>query len=70
MLEKVDTTYNDLRDKSISQWLDEISNHKDIVVRGGVKVTRDYIAYLKKEIINLENKNSTKDKYLEKLKMK
>ena len=70
MLENEDKTYDQLREKSISQWLDEISRHDDIVVRGGVKVTKEYLEYLQKKIINLENKNDLKDKYLKKIKLK
>lgn len=68
MLEKEDNTYNDLREKAIDQWLDGMSLHEDIAVRGGVKVTTDYIKDLKREITMLENKNSLKNKYLKQLK--
>lgn len=69
MFEKEDKTYDDLRDRSIEQWLKEISSHDDIAVRGGVKVTREYIEYLKKTIKELEKKSDLKDKYLKKLKL-
>lgn len=68
MFEKEDKTYDELRERSINQWFNEIINHDDIVVRGGVRVTQDYINYLKKTITNLEKKHLIKDKYLEKLK--
>lgn len=68
MFIKEDNTYNDIREKSIRQWLDEMSGHTDLAVRGGVKVTRDYIDYLKQEIERLEEKNKLKDEYLKKLK--
>lgn len=70
MFGKEDNTYNELRDKSIAQWLEDMSNHDDVAVRGGVKVTKDYIAYLKKVIVSLENKSTLKDEYLKKLKSK
>jgi hypothetical protein len=70
MFGKEDNTYNELRDKSIAQWLEDMSSHDDITVRGGVKVTKDYIAYLKKVIVSLENKSTLKDEYLKKLKSK
>jgi hypothetical protein len=69
MFWKEDNTYNELRDKSIIQWLDGMSQHEDIEVRGGVKVTQGYIEDLKKKIIMLEEKNTLKDKYLKKLKL-
>ena len=70
MLEHEDQTYNQLREKSIHQWFDEISDHEDIVVRGGVKVTKDYMEYLQNKIMKLENKNKLKDEYLKKIKGK
>jgi len=68
MFGKEDNTFNDLREKSVAQWLEELSTHEDIVVRGGVKVSREYIESLKKKIELLENKSALKDKYLKKLK--
>lgn len=67
MFGKKDTTYDEVRDKSISQWLEGMSQHEDIEVRGGVKVTKDYMDDLKKTISMLEEKNALKDKYLKKL---
>ena len=70
MFIKEDNTYNEIREKSIRQWLKEMSEHPDVVVRGGVPVTTDYIDYLKRQIEELEEKNRLKDDYLKKLKMK
>ena len=50
MFFKEDTTFNDIRDKSLQQWLDEMEQHEDVAVRGGVKLTREYVQYLKDEI--------------------
>ena len=69
MFGKEDNTYKELRDKSSSKWLEDMSKHDDIAVRGGVKVTKDYIEYLKRMIVSLENKSNLKDKYLKKLKL-
>ena len=63
-----DNTFNEIREKSIRQWLQEMSNHEDVAVRGGVKVTTDYLDDLKKKIAQLEEKNTLKDEYLRKLK--
>ena len=41
MFFREDTTYNDIRRKSLEQWLGEIENHEDIAVRGGVKLCRE-----------------------------
>lgn len=69
MFVKEDNIYNETREKSIMQWLDEMSKHKDLAVRDGVKVTRDYIEYLKSQIVILEEKNKLKDRFLKQLKM-
>ena len=42
--------FNGIRERSVGQWLDEMSNHDDIAVRGGVKVTREYISFLQNQI--------------------
>lgn len=63
-----DNTYNEIREKSVRQWLEELSNHEDIAVRGGVRVTTDYIDYLQKKIRRLEEQNQLKDSYLKKMK--
>ena len=54
MIIKEDNTYNEIRAKSLDQWLDEMSKHEDIAVRGGVKLTREYTKSLKDEIRRLE----------------
>lgn len=67
MFFREDNTYNDIREKSIRQWLMEMSQHDDVAVRGGVKVTGDYIDELKNQIKVLEEKNALKDKYLKQI---
>ena len=54
MFIKDDNTYNYIREKSLLQWLDEMENHEDIAVRGGVKLCRDYMQYLKEKNEKLE----------------
>lgn len=70
MFFKEDNTYNNIRERSIKQWLSEMADHEDVAVRGGVKVTGDYIEDLKKQIAVLEEKNKLKDSYLKKMKSK
>lgn len=65
-----DNTYNDLRENSIRQWLEDMSRHEDVAVRGGVKVTAEYLEDLKKQIRQLEEKCALKDAYLKKMKEK
>lgn len=65
-----DNTYNDIRKRSYEQWLDEMQEHQDIAVRGGVKLAREYTEYLEKEIARLKQENNLKNEYLKKLKAK
>lgn len=60
MFIKDDNTYNDIREKSLNRWLDEMEKHEDIAVRGGVKLTREYVLHLKAE-------NELKNSYLKKM---
>ena len=67
---QVDRTFENLRERSVEQWLEDIDGHEDLVVRGGVKVTREYIADLKKQIENLKRSNALKDQFLKQMKQK
>lgn len=67
MFIKEDNTYNDIREKSLNQWLDELEKHEDVAVRGGVKLTREYVQYLKDEIARLKSENELKNSYLKKI---
>lgn len=60
--------YNDIREKSLMQWLDEMEQHSDIAVRGGVKLTREYVQHLQEEIKKLQSENELKAQYMKKLK--
>lgn len=62
-----DNTYNDIRDKSLNQWLNEMERHEDIAVRGGVALTREYVQYLKNEIQRLKDENELKNSYLKRM---
>lgn len=70
MIFKEDKTYDGIREKSARKWLEDMETNEDIEVRGGVKVTRDYLDDLKKKIESLERKSELKDQYLKKLKSK
>lgn len=67
MFLKDDNTYNDIREKSLMQWLDEMENHEDIAVRGGVKLCREYMQHLKDKNTKLEQENELKNSYLKKV---
>ena len=64
---KDDTTYNDIREKSLMQWLDEMEKHEDIAVRGGVTLCRDYMQYLVEQNEKLKKENALKNEYLKKV---
>lgn len=70
MFEIKDNTYNEIREKSVRQWLEEMSGHEDVAVRCGVKVTLEYLNHLKDEIQELKESNELKKMYLKKLKEK
>ena len=67
MFIKEDTTYNDIREKSLLHWLDEMEQHEDIAVRGGVTLCREYMQYLKEKSLKLEHENELKNQYLKKM---
>ena len=67
MFNREDNTYNEIREKSLFQWLDEMEKHEDIAVRGRVKLTREYIQHLKDENKRLEEQNKLKNEYLKKV---
>ena len=68
MFTRPDNTYNDIREKSLMQWLDEMEQHEDLAVSGGVKLAREYVQYLKDELKRQEESNQLKIDYMKKLK--
>lgn len=70
MLNNEDKTFDNLREKSVMKWLEDLKTHEDIEVRGGVQITSEYIQSLQDKIKHLEDKNNLKDKYLKKMKTK
>ena len=67
MFIKEDNTYNDIREKSLMQWLEEMEKHQDVAVRGGVKLCREYMQYLKDKNDRLKAENELKNRYLKKI---
>lgn len=67
---KEDTTYNDICEKSLLAWLDEMEQHEDIAVRGGVRLAREYMQYLKDKNVQLQKENELKNQYLKKMAQK
>ena len=68
--ERKDNTYNDIRGRSLNQWLDQMAEHEDIAVRCGVKLAKDYILHLKNENSRLESEIALRNEYLKKMKNK
>ena len=66
MFIKEDNTFNEIRRKSLLQWLEEMEQHEDVAVRGGVKLCRDYLQYLDDKNKKLEQENELKNQYLKK----
>lgn len=66
MFIKEDNTFNEIRRKSLLQWLEEMEQHEDVAVRGGVKLCRDYLQYLDDKNKKLEQENELKNQYLRK----
>ena len=62
-----DNTYRDLRERSLLQWLDEMEQHEDMTVRGGVRLCREYLDFLAQENQRLKDENALKNTYLKKL---
>ncbi|SDM90185.1 hypothetical protein [Lachnospira pectinoschiza] len=67
MFTRPDDTYNNIRKRSLEQWLSEMEKHEDVAVRGGVKLTREYLAHLEEEISRLKDECKLKDDYLKKM---
>ena len=70
MFVREDNTYNEIREKSLLQWLDEMEQHEDIAVRGGVRLCREYMLYLHKKNDRLQQELQLKNEYLKKLSKK
>ncbi len=67
MFLKDDNTYNEIREKSLLQWLDEMEQYEDVSVRGGVKLCREYMQYLVDKNEKLKQENELKNRYLRKI---
>ncbi len=63
-----DDTYNEIREKSLKQWLDEMEQHEDVAVRTGIPLCREYMQHLVQENEKLRQENELKNTYLKKVK--
>ena len=66
MFQMEDNTFRDLRERSLMQWLEDMEQHEDLAVRGGVRLCREYIQSLKEQNLQLEAANQLKNEYLKK----
>ena len=67
MFTREDNAYNEIREKSLLQWLDEMEKHEDVAVRGGVKLCREYMQSLKDKNGRLKEEIEQKNSYLRKM---
>lgn len=67
MFFREDNTYNEIREKSLLQWLEEMEQHEDVAVRCGVKLCREYMQHLKEQNQKLKEENELKNQYLKKM---
>ena len=66
MFQFEDNTFRDLREKSLLHWLEEMEQHEDMNVRGGVRLCREYIQSLQDQNLQLRQENQLKNEYLRK----
>lgn len=62
-----DNTFNDIRERSLMQWLTEMEVHEEVAVRGGVKLCREYLESLKAENKRLQEESELKNSYLKRM---
>lgn len=62
-----DYTYNEIRERSLMQWLAEMEKHEDVAVRCGVPLVKSYLDTLKNENKKLKEQNEIKNQYMKKL---
>ena len=70
MFIREDNTYNEIRERSLAQWLDEMEQHEDVAVRGGVRLCRDFMSHQREENERLKQENELIKSYLRKMKNK
>ena len=68
MFRTEDNTYNEIRERSLMQWLSQMEEHEDLAVRGGVKLCREYVQHLKDVNERQKQEMQLKDQYLRKMK--
>lgn len=70
MFGKEDNTYNEMRESSMNQWLNDLLHGDDMVNKSGAKLTLEYIEHLNEKMKALEAKSALKDDFLKRLKQK
>ncbi len=67
MFKNKDNTFNEIRSRSLLKWLEDMQNHEDVEVRGGVRLCKEYMQYLMDENEKLKQENELKNSYLKKM---
>lgn len=67
---KEDNTYQDMIKNSTMQWLEEVSQGKDLVNKHGAKLTKEYIQTLDRRVKELEEQITLRDNFLKRMKEK
>jgi len=70
MFGREDNTFREIQERSFFNWLEEMAEHDDVAVRGGVRLAEEYVESLKKQIEMLKEQGRLKDEYLKKMKAK
>ncbi|MBE5961820.1 MAG: hypothetical protein E7256_10665 [Lachnospiraceae bacterium] len=65
-----DTTFKEMRENSVMDWLKEVAASGDFVNECGAKLTMDYIKALQDAIQEEKKKSALKDDFLKRLKQK
>lgn len=65
-----DNTYNEIREKSLMSWLNEVQEKGSYNDACGAKLAIEYIQSLQEKIRILEEKNQMKDRFLRQMKEK
>jgi len=67
MFKNTDNTFNEIRERSLLKWLDDMEKHEDVEVRGGVRLCREYMNYLIEQNAKLKQECELKNSYLKKM---
>ncbi len=67
MFKNTDNTFNEIRERSLLKWLEDMEKHDDVEVRGGVRLCREYMQHLMDENNRLKGEIELRNTYLKKM---